>query len=168
MFSEAPIFNAYILDLIKNSPYSKFIFNNQFLAEVGVFNNILFGISGVDNTKPLNFEDLIRHVNTILAKLYEYKKVGFVNPQLMNTNEIYNLFRSYFIKHKDIFTSNKLVSIFELEHYHNLILLLLILEIDSYLGMYKSITHPSVFTQNEQVDTLKELKRKINQNISAP
>ena len=35
-----------------------------------------------------------------MNKLYDYKKVGFVNPQLMESNEIYNLFRSFYINQK--------------------------------------------------------------------
>lgn len=73
---------------------------------------------------------LIQHANIITSKLYNYKKVGFVNKTVLESNEIYSIFRNLYPKQKDIFNKTSVQVMFELEHFHNFILLLLVLEID--------------------------------------
>lgn len=147
------------------------------LASALLLNNLLFKISDTKNADELSYEVLEKHVKKILCELYNYKQFGYVNKEIMESNLIFNLFRSFFIKEKSVFSKHDSIrSLFELEHYHNLILLLLVFEIEKYL-FYSSQKLKSLI-KDRKIDEIKNtaelqsnarlLKNKILSNITAP
>lgn len=135
-----------------------------FLPKILTLNRILFELSNTDY-EDLTYENLVSHVTRISDILYDYKRHGFVNDSVED-NKIYRVLRSFFIKQKDVFSNDSVNSIFELEHFHNLILLLLVLEIDLYLTTKSDWVLNE--TQREEYAHVKVLRDRISAGITAP
>ena len=90
----------------------------------------------VTDTHEHDYESLTSFLNVVEGKLHLHKRKGFVNWELMESNEVYNIFRSLFISKSEIFRdfSEGTEIYFELEHFHNCVLLLLILELELFIN----------------------------------
>ena len=90
----------------------------------------------VTDTHEHDYESLTSFLNVVEGKLHLHKHKGFVNWELMESNEVYNIFRSLFISKSEIFRdfSEGTEIYFELEHFHNCVLLLLILELELFIN----------------------------------
>jgi len=90
----------------------------------------------VTDTHEYDYESLTSFLNVVEGELHLHKRKGFVNWELMESNEVYNIFRSLFISKSEIFRdfSEGTEIHFELEHFHNCVLLLLILELELFIN----------------------------------
>ena len=149
-----------LLELIYHETGNLYEFKAEELSLLDAVNKLLYKLSGMDRGDELTVVKLQEFVNIILLKLYHYKSLGFVNTEVMEQNEVYLLFRSLYEKYVDVFSKGNVHSMFELEHFHNVILLILILELDlKMLDPLLSI---------DEIDDLKALRSKVLKNVSAP
>lgn len=155
-----------LLQFFLDNPNFDKLLNINTLSRLMVLNRLLFEMSGVKYSN-LTFESLLKHVQIVTDMLYNYKKQGYVNANSMIENSVYGILRSIFIEQKDVFTANKTRSIFELEHFHNLILLCLILEFDLFLST-KSKWCNLTEDQIAEYDYVKIMRLRIMNNITAP
>ena len=101
--------------------------------------------------------------------MYNYKAIGFVNSDKLRNNEIYSLYISLFPEQKTIFSKTSVQVMFELEHFHNMVLLLLILEIDVCLHQLELSKH--LLEVQLDMSDLKALRLRILRilrNVSTP
>ena len=101
--------------------------------------------------------------------MYNYKAIGFVNSDKLRNNEIYSLYISLFTEQKTIFSKTSVQVMFELEHFHNMVLLLLILEIDVCLHQLELSKH--LLEVQQDMSDLKALILRILRilrNVSTP
>ena len=149
-----------LLELIYHETGNLYQFKAEEVSLLDAVNKLLYKLSGMDREDELTVVKLEEFVNKILLKLYHYKSLGFVNTEVMEQNEVYLLFRSLYEKYVDVFSKGNVHSMFELEHFHNVILLILILELElKMLDPLLSI---------DEIDDLKALRSKVLKNVSAP
>ena len=149
-----------LLELIYHETGNLYQFKAEEVSLLDAVNKLLYKLSGMDREDELTVVKLEEFVNRILLKLYHYKSLGFVNTEVMEQNEVYLLFRSLYEKYVDVFSKGNVHSMFELEHFHNVILLILILELDfKMLDPLLSI---------DEIDDLKALRSKVLKIVSAP
>ena len=149
-----------LLELIYHETGNLYQFKAEEVSLLDAVNKLLYKLSGMDREDELTVVKLEEFVNKILLKLYHYKSLGFVNTEVMEQNEVYLLFRSLYEKYVDVFSKGNVHSMFELEHFHNVILLILILELElKMLDPLLSI---------DERDDLKALRSKVLKNVSAP
>ena len=127
--------------------------------------NLLHKISGIEISLSKT-ESIQQHVEKITTKLYNYKSIGFVNSEVMELNEIYTIYRILYPEADKMFKSTHLQSLFELEHFHNMILLILILEIDICLEGLLQMKYRGLV--DEDIDDLKTLRNRLLKNVTAP
>ena len=97
--------------------------------------SLLFSLVEVNPIKVLSFESLKEFLSRVLELFYSFNSKGYINQCDMESNQIFNVFRSYFPGYRNVFRNNemKFVSLsYELEHFHNLIILVLLFEIELY------------------------------------
>jgi len=113
----------------------------------------------VTDTFEHDYESLTTFLNVVEGKLHLHKRKGFVNWELMESNEVFNIFRSLFISKSEIFRdfSEGPDIYFELEHFHNCILLLLILELELFIKRLDN----EIELINDEVKMEKVMARKI-------
>jgi len=123
----------------------------------------LFYLTNRDQSENLDVIDLLNYINDVQNLLYNFKKDGFVSSENMELNPIFKIFRDLYPSHNDIFDYKSkvtLTSIFELEHFHNLIILLLLLELYLYLPELKELKKTVQLDElQEEEITLLDLKR---------
>jgi len=101
--------------------------------------SLVFSIVDVNPSKLLSYEQLKEFLSRVLKQFYAFNSKGYINQSYMESNKIFNIFRSYYPQYKDVFcnTEIKYVSMsYELEHFHNLIILILLFEIELYLNYF--------------------------------
>jgi len=101
--------------------------------------SLVFSIVDINPSKTLSYEQLKEFLSRVLKLFYSFKSKGYINQSYMESNQIFNIFRSYYPQYKDVFCNNeiKYVSMsYELEHFHNLIILVLLFEIELYLNNF--------------------------------
>jgi len=123
-----------------------------------IFRSVVFLSFGYDPASVFDFLELKKFLFSIQKELYSFRAEGFVSIENMESNKIFNIFRSFYPKHKNVFCSMEEHSnLNELEHYHNLIILLLLYEIEKTL----------VFASNsEEIDDLKTERSILNKTLS--
>jgi len=113
------------------------------LEEISTFLNLrslVFLVCGVNPSSLLTFNELEDFLLVIQKEFYLFHNDGYINQRNMELNRIFNIFRSLYPQYKDIFRSHEIKNVdCELEHFHNLIILLLIFELDLYQCHYKEI-----------------------------
>jgi len=110
-------------------------FDVKSLASILIIRNLLFILTNTNPQKVLSLDELSVFVSKCQCLLYNFKDKGFVNGFIMEKNEIFNIFRSLYPSFNDIFRIPKINNLFEIEHFHNLIILILIFEIDNYISI---------------------------------
>jgi len=123
----------------------------------------LFYLTNRDQSANLDVIDLLNYINDVQNLLYSFKKDGFVSSENMVLNPIFKIFRDLYPSYYTIFNYKSkvtLTSIFELEHFHNLIVLLLLLEVYLYLPELKELKKTVQLDESQEEDiTLLDLKR---------
>ena len=157
--------------LIKNLCFEGF--NSRELAVFFTLRSLLFCLLKINPSEILVYEELNNFLSKILALFYRFNLDGYVNKQNMELNEIFNIFRSFFPFYKDVFAQGKksLSSNHELEHFHNLIILILLFEIELYI---KHFSLCEIETENgsekenlkETVCLLKQERSTLNKTLS--
>ena len=90
-----------LLELIYHETGNLYQFKAEEVSLLDAVNKLLYKLSGMDREEELTVVKLEEFVNKILLKLYHYKSLGFVNPEVMEQNEVYLLFRSLYEKYAD-------------------------------------------------------------------
>jgi len=83
-----------------------------------------------------NYDSLKTFFDSVLREIHSFQTDGFVNQRNMELNKIFNIFRSLYPSYNEIFKVGEppLISWrYELEHFHNLIILILLFELELYL-----------------------------------
>jgi len=102
-----------------------------------IFHSVLFLSFGYESSKTLKFEEYKSFLMVVLSEFYCFKTDGYVNKKNMEENKIFNLFRSFYPTLSLVFEDIKQNRSYshELEHYHNLIILILLYELEKTIGI---------------------------------
>jgi len=102
-----------------------------------IFRSVLFLSFGYESTKTLKFEEYKSFLMVVLSEFYRFKTDGYVNKNNMEENKIFNLFRSFYPSLSLVFDESQphRSYSYELEHYHNLIILILLYELEKTIGI---------------------------------
>lgn len=123
----------------------------------------LFYLTNRDQSADLDVIELLNYINDVQNLLYSFKKDGFVSSKNMELNPIFKIFRDLYPSYNTIFNYKSkvtLTSIFELEHFHNLIVLLLLLEVYLYLPGLKELKKTVQLDESQEEDiTFLDFKR---------
>jgi len=97
--------------------------------------NLLFYILEDQPLEIKNYANLKLFIKKVLNEFYSFQSEGFVNQRNLECNRIFNVFRSFYPRYSEIFKVDKPSLVtwgYELEHFHNLIILVLLFEIELY------------------------------------
>jgi len=143
-------------------------FNPKDLSMFFVLRSLLFCITKQNPSEILSFRQLKEFLSNTLTLFYQYNLDGYVNQQNMELNKIFNIFRSFYPYYKDVFTQNKKTLSWnhELEHFHNLIILILLFEIELYIKYFSFEEEEEEDNLKETVCLLKQEKNQLNKTLS--
>lgn len=130
----------YLLGTVLSHDKEKMISPNH-LRRVVLLYTLVRRLGYIPDSYEHDYKSLTSFLDVVEGKLHMHKRKGFVNWELMESNEVFNIFRSLFISKSGIFRDFSEVSevsegtdiYFELEHFHNCVLLLLILELELFI-----------------------------------
>jgi len=116
------------------------------------------------------YDSLKIFVDLTLKEFYSFQSEGFVNQRNLECNKIFNIFRSLYPQYNEIFRGDTPPFIswrYELEHFHNLIILILIFEMELYLKNVSDVSDvfKEDFKKEEQV-FLKQDRTELNSLLS--
>jgi len=158
-----------IHSLIKNLCFEGF--NSRELAIFFTLRSLLFCLLKMNPSEILDYEKLNSFLSKILTLFYRFNLDGYVNRQNMELNKIFNIFRSFYPFYKDVFTQGQKSLNHELEHFHNLIILILLFEIELYINHF-SLCETETENENEKeklreaVCLLKQERGELNKTLS--
>jgi len=148
-------------------PYVKNLILKGFsLQETSMFFTLrnLFFFSLDDNPSEIkSYGSLKTFFDRVQKEFYSFQSDGFVNQRNLKTNKIFNIFRSLYPCYNEIFNIGKppLISWrYELEHFHNLIILILLFELELYID-----NHIAEDNAEEKI-LLKEVRSDLNSLLS--
>jgi len=130
------------------------------VEEISLFfslRSLIFSLVKVNHTDVLSYEKLKDFLSRVLELFYSFNSKGYINQNDMESNQIFNVFRSYFPSYRNVFRNNeiKYASLsYELEHFHNLIILVLLFEIELYQKHFTEVLKTVDFSDR---DNLKEI-----------
>jgi len=130
-----------------------------------IFRSVLFLSFGYESTKTLNFLEYKSFLMVVLSEFYSFKTDGYVNKKNMQENKIFNLFRSFYPSSALVFEDSHQNHSFELEHYHNLIILILLYELEKTIGVTNEV-EPLIDLKTERSLLTKTLSGGIRSSIS--
>jgi len=123
-----------------------------------IFRAIIFLSFGYDPIKEFDFIQLKNFLFSIQNELYNFRVDGFVSRENMESNKIFNIFRSFYPTQKNVFLKiENQTNLSELEHYHNFIVLLLLYEIEKTLV---------ILNNREEIDDLKTERSLLNKTLT--
>jgi len=144
--------------------------------ELSLFFTIRSLIFSIFNTNPseiLTYNDLKAFLTSVLKEFYQFNLKGYVNQQNMELNRVFCVFRSLYPYHKDIFNQKERMYLswnHELEHFHNLIILILLFEIELYINYFTelkiTVFDDDVDSIKEKICLLKQEKSELNKTLS--
>ena len=148
-------------------------FNPRELAVFFTLRSLLFSLLKINPSEILVYTQLKYFLSKILTIFYQFNLDGYVNQQNMELNKIFNIFRSFYPYYKDVFSQDKksLSCNHELEHFHNLIILILLFEIELYIKHF-SLCETEIEDESEKdllketVCLLKQEKSDLNKTLS--
>jgi len=155
--------------LIKNLCFEGF--NSRELAVFLTLRSLLFCLLKMNPSEILVYSKLNDFLSKILTLFYRFNLDGYVNRQNMELNKIFNLFRSFYPFYKDVFTQGQRSLNHELEHFHNLIILILLFEIELYIKHF-SLCETETTNEGEKeklkeaVCLLKQERSELNKTLS--
>lgn len=118
-----------------------------------IYRGILYTLMGYNPHQIFDYSILKNLITFVLSEFYNFRKEGYVNQQNLESNKIFHVFRSFYPSFKDLFSTNESFKnniLFELEHFHNLVILILLFDIELTLNKMKD------FYDVEDDDCLKE------------
>jgi len=130
-----------------------------------IFRSVLFLSFGYESTKTLKFGEYKSFLMVVLSEFYSFKTDGYVNKKNMKENKIFNLFRSFYPSLALVFEDSQQNHSFELEHYHNLIILILLYELEKTIGVTNEV-EPLIDLKTERSLLTKTLSGGIRSSIS--
>jgi len=123
-----------------------------------IFRSIVFLSFGYDPQKEFDFIELKNFLCSVRGELYCFRVKGYVSVENMESNRLFNIFRSFYPKYKNVFNRIENHSNFnELEHYHNLLILLLLYELEKTLLK---------ILNREEIDDLKTERSLLTKTLS--
>ena len=108
-----------------------------------IHRGIIYSLFGYNPHQIFDSSTLKTLISTVLSEFYNYRKDGYVNQDNLESNKIFRVFRSIYPYYKDVFNSTesfKPSMLFELEHFHNLVILFLLFDIELTLKKMKDFT----------------------------
>ena len=115
---------------------------------------LVFSIVDTNHTEILSIEELKTFLNRVLKVFYSFNKRGYINQVYMESNQFFNIFRSFYPQYKTVFRNNEKMfgSVsYELEHFHNLIILVLLFEIELYQNYFSSVLKNVDFNSRDEL-----------------
>jgi len=124
-----------------------------------VFRSVLFHSFGYEPQKTLKVREYKIFISEILSVFYRYKVDGYVSRENMEENKIFDLLRSFYPSLSKVFDESQPNSSFsyELEHYHNLIILILLYELEKTLKTTE---------EKREIDDLKTERSRLTKTLS--
>jgi len=98
-----------------------------------IFRGILYKMIGYDPYRLFDSVCIKSLINNVLSEFYNFKKDGYVNQRNLESNKIFCIFRSFYPEYNKIFDCKepiKLSQLTELEHFHNLVILVLLFDLE--------------------------------------
>jgi len=141
-------------------------FNVDQLSKFFSLRSLVFSTVGINPSKILNYSQIKEFISLVLKLFYSFNSKGYVSQGCMESNKIFNIFRSYYPQYKNVFRNTEIKfasTACELEHFHNLIILVLLFEIEVYLRYY---TELKSIDFKEVVCLLKQEKVELNKTLS--
>jgi len=111
-----------------------------------IHRGIIYSLFGYNPHQIFDSSTLKTLISTVLSEFYDYRKDGYVNQENLESNKIFRVFRSIYPYYKDVFDITKSFKpsmLFELEHFHNLVILFLLFDIELTLKKMKDSTDVS-------------------------
>jgi len=156
--TESCILHPYVKNLILKG------FSFQETSMFFTLRNLLF-FSLDDNPSEIkSYGSLKTFFDRAQKEFYSFQSDGFVNQRNLKSNKIFNIFRSLYPCYNEIFDVGKPPFIswrYELEHFHNLIILILLFELELYLDNY--IAEDDYIAEDNEVDIRSEEKILLKQ-----
>ena len=116
--------------------------------------SLVFSIVDTNHTEILSFEELKTFLNRVLKDFYSFKRRGYINQVNMESNQFFNIFRSFYPQYKTVFRNNEKMFgsvCYELEHFHNLIILVLLFEIELYQNYFSGVLKIVDFNSRDEI-----------------
>jgi len=108
-----------------------------------IYRGIIYSLFGYNPHQIFDSSMLKTLISVVLSEFYNFRKDGYVNQENLESNKIFRVFRSIYPYYKDVFNSTesfKPSMLFELEHFHNLVILFLLFDIELTLKKMKDLT----------------------------
>jgi len=124
-----------------------------------IFRSVLFHSFGYNPLKDMSVGEYKSFLLDVLSEFYRFKTDGYVSRYNLEENKIFNLLRSFYPSFTKVFDEDQQNRSYssELEHYHNLIILILLYELEKTL---------STTTDKEEIDDLKTERCLLNKTLS--
>jgi len=134
-----------------------------------IHRGIIYSLFGFNPHQIFDSSTLKTLISTVLSEFYNYRKDGYVNQENLESNKIFRVFRSIYPYYKDVFNSTesfKPSMLFELEHYHNLVILFLLFDIELTLKKMKDLTEVYEDCHKESVFDLTHERSLLQKTLS--
>jgi len=136
--------------------------------------SLIFSIFNTNPSEILAYDDLKVFLTSVLKEFYQFNLNGYVNQHNMELNRVFSVFRSLYPYYKDIFNQKERMYLswnHELEHFHNLIVLILLLEIELYINYFTELKIADFDDDDEdsikeKICLLKQEKSELNKTLS--
>jgi len=158
--TESCILHPYIKNLVLKG------FSIQETSMFFTLRNLLFFSLEDQPSVIKKYDSLKTFIDRVLKEFHSFQSDGFVNQRNMESNKIFNIFRSLYPSFNEIFKGGNPPFIswrYELEHFHNLIILILLFEIELYILNH---TDESDGFNSEERVLLKQYRSELNSLLS--
>ena len=141
-------------------------FSSQETFMFFTFRNLLFFSLDYQPSEIKSYADLKTFFDCVLKEFYSFQSDGFVNQRNLKINKIFNIFRSLYPCYNEIFDIGNPPFIswrYELEHFHNLIILVLIFELELYISNHSVEENDNTI---EELVLMKQVRSELNSLLS--
>ena len=121
-----------------------------------IFRGILYNLIGYVPHRSFDSVCIKSLINSVLSEFYNFKIDGYVNQRNLESNKIFCIFRSFYPEYNEIFDSKepiKLSQLTELEHFHNLVILVLLFDLELTI---KRVSETIFFDKGQLLDLKQE------------
>jgi len=155
---------SHLISLLKNQSHVHQSFISQLNLPSGfknptqffIFRGILYKMIGYDPYQSFDYACIKSLINSVLSEFYNFKLEGYVNQQNLESNRVFCIFRSFYPEYSKIFDSKepiKLSQLTELEHFHNLVILVLLFDLELTI---KTVSETIFFDKGQLLDLKQE------------
>jgi len=105
-----------------------------------IYRGIIYSLFGYKPHQVFDSSTLKTLISKVLSEFYNFRKDGYVNQRNLESNKIFRVFRSIYPYYRDVFNTTECFRpsmLFELEHFHNLVILFLLFDIELTLKKMK-------------------------------